>query len=69
VAKQVEHGGSFTFVDGAAPAGTATTQTFESLSEQGHSVALVETPDVAAGSHWQVIRDYGLHERREAPHD
>jgi hypothetical protein len=69
VARQVDHGGNFTFVEGAAPAGTAPAQTFESLSEQGHTVALVESPDVSAGSHWQVIRDYGLHQRREAPRE
>ena len=69
VARQVEQGGNFTFVEGAAPAGGATSQTFESLNEQGHTVALVESPDLAVGTHWQVIRDYGLNERREAPHD
>ena len=69
VAKQVEHGGNFTFVEGARPAGNAITQTFESLSEQGHTVELVESPDVTTGTHWQVIRDYGLRERREAPHE
>lgn len=69
VARQVDRGGNFTFIDGTAPAGNATTQSFESLSKPGHSVALVESPDLAVGSHWQVLRDYGLHDRREAPHE
>ena len=68
VARQVEHGGNFTFVEGATPAGSADTQTFESLSDQGHVVALVESSDLPTGTHWQVIRDYGLNQRREAPH-
>jgi heme-degrading monooxygenase HmoA len=69
VARQVDQGGNFTLVDGAAPASSATTQAFESLGEKGHAVTLVETPDLTVGSHWQVIRDYGLKERREAPHE
>lgn len=69
VAKEVDHGGNLTFVEGAAPESTATAQTFNSLSEAGHSVTLVESADLTVGSHWQVIRDYGLHDRREAPHD
>ena len=69
VAKEVDHGGNLTFVEGAAPESTATAQTFSSLSEAAHTATLVESADLTVGSHWQVIRDYGLHDRREAPHE
>ena len=70
VARQVENGGEFTLLDSRSPrVGTGEIQAFVSLTEANHVVALVESPNLTGGSHWQIVRDYGMHDRHQAPHD
>ena len=33
------------------------------------TVALIEGSNAAGGTHWQVIRDYGMHDRLQAPRE
>lgn len=61
VACQVEEGGDLTLVEGPARRGG---HGFDSLSVAGHQVTLLEGGG-GAGTHWQVIRDYGMHDNRE----
>ena len=60
-------GGDFTLADDSLPSGATNAQDFTSLTETNHRITLVETPKLVKGSHWQVIRDYGLRDRRQAP--
>ena len=69
VARQVETGGDFVLAAASVPAGAADTQLFVSINDRTRHVTLVENPGAASGTHWQVIRDYGMHNRNQAPRD
>jgi heme-degrading monooxygenase HmoA len=69
VARQVAAGGDLTVADETNCGPGTGTQRFASLSTPGHRVALIEGGGLPGGTHWQVIRDYGLHQRRQAPHE
>lgn len=68
VARQVTAGGDLTLAETFASAGPAAAENFESVREKGHRVALIESAG-SPGTHWQVIRDYGMHDRRQAPRE
>lgn len=67
VARQVPEGGDLTLTEAGSPSGSVAASNFESISVKGHRVTLVEGGDRLDGTHWQVIRDYGMHDRRQAP--
>jgi len=67
VARQVQTGGNLLLIAGTEPAGSGDWQSFDSLNDPGRQITLVEDPCTAAGTRWQVIRDYGLRDRRAAP--
>jgi pimeloyl-ACP methyl ester carboxylesterase/heme-degrading monooxygenase HmoA len=69
VARQVKDGGDLVLTEESPPIGAANAQQFTSLSEANHRVALVETPTLVNGTHWQVVRDYTLRDRRQAPRE
>jgi heme-degrading monooxygenase HmoA len=64
VAREEPRLGNLTLVEGGSPAG----RNFDSLQVQGHRVALIEgAGEHSSGTRWQVLRDYGMHDRHEAP--
>jgi hypothetical protein len=65
----VKDGGDLVLTEESPPIGAANAQQFTSLSEANHRVALVETPTLVNGTHWQVVRDYTLRDRRQAPRE
>jgi hypothetical protein len=67
VARLVATGGDLTVVKGAAPAVGAGTQSYTNIADAGHLIALVEGSSPESGTHWEIIRDYGMHERASAP--
>jgi len=69
VARQVETGGDFVFAAGEPSVGAGDTQAFVSINDQSRHVTLNENPAAAAGVHWHVIRDYGMHDRHQAPRE
>ncbi len=69
VAREVGRGGDLVLTDDTGSSGTGSGQAYISLSDAHRHVKLVEDPALATGTHWQVIRDYGMHERRQAPHE
>jgi pimeloyl-ACP methyl ester carboxylesterase/heme-degrading monooxygenase HmoA len=71
VTRQVADGGDLTLLqDTEANAGAGGTQHFVSITAPEHRVVLADEKDAPTrgGTHWKVIRDYGMHERRQAPH-
>jgi heme-degrading monooxygenase HmoA len=69
VARQVMEGGDLTLAKESLPSDATNAHEFTSLTEANHHITLVETPNQAKGTHWRVIRDYGLRDRGHAPHE
>jgi heme-degrading monooxygenase HmoA len=83
VVRQVGAGGDLTLTEQWAPSGTPDAQNFDSLRIEGHRIALIgggagagtsasagagaAASEGDSGTHWEVIRDYGMHDRRQAP--
>lgn len=68
VVRQVAEGGDLTLVDDAQSAAIVGAQHFSSITAPEHRVALSEARNTLSGTHWQLIRDYGMYDRRQAPH-
>ena len=67
VARQVADGGDFVLLNETGTDVPPAAQHFVGIAAPEHRVALSEDARAVAGSHWQVIRDYGMHDRRQAP--
>lgn len=67
VARQVGTGGDLTLTATAPAADRDRAQQFESLAARGRYVWLSGGDAGEAGTNWQVIRDYGMWDRRYAP--